>query len=257
MKRALLTFVVLASATGGLPGRADEDPKKSAAAKENGGGAYLGVAVEPLPAALRSQLAGILPKGGGLLVAQVAKDSPAATAGVQMNDILVRYAGHELHSPQELIKLARHDTPGHEVKLDLVRGGKTMACKVALGQRPSSVSLPRRRVFRLSPDEQFREFLDESGLRDDGSAWESFDELKLTRLNGKRWRAEIDYRGKDGKKEHKVFEGTRHEIRKDIHSEKDLPANERRHLLRTLNMHEPVFEFRLPPFDNLDSSEQP
>ena len=45
--------------------------------------------------------------------------------------------------------------------------------------------------------------------------------MKLTRLDAKRWRAEIDYRSKEGKKEHKTYQGTREEIRKDIQADKD------------------------------------
>jgi hypothetical protein len=79
--------------------------------------------------------------------------------------------------------------------------------------------------------------------------WDSFEALKLTRLDAHHWRAEIEYRSREGKKEHRTFEGTREEIRKDIQAEKDLPDNERTHLLRALNLHEPVFEFHFPPFD--------
>jgi hypothetical protein len=77
-------------------------------------------------------------------------------------------------------------------------------------------------------------------------------------LDDKKWRAEIEYRTKDGKKEQKKFEGTREEIRKAIQNDKDLPANERRHLLRAMNVGQP-FEFHFPPLDQkgLESGGQP
>ena len=52
----------------------------------------------------------------------------------------------------------------------------------------------------------------------------------------------------------KSFSGSREEIRKDILAEKDLPMNERRHLLRALNLHEPLFQFYFSPFDAIPDS---
>jgi hypothetical protein len=68
----------------------------------------------------------------------------------------------------------------------------------------------------------------------------------LTRVDGKRWRAEVDYRAKDGKTEHKKFEGTREELRRDIMGDKDLPAAERNQLLHSLNLDRPMFDLGFP-----------
>ncbi len=89
---------------------------------------------------------------------------------------------------------------------------------------------------------------EESEAANDKGFWESFDAMKLTRLDDKRWKAEIEYRNKDQKKEHKSFEGTLAEIRKKVQAEKDLPQNERMHLLHALNPNGSVFEFHSPPF---------
>ena len=71
---------------------------------------------------------------------------------------------------------------------------------------------------------------EESESRSGSPGWETFDALKLTRLDAHRWRAEIEYRSREGKKEKKTFEGTREELRKDLLAEKDLPENERQSL---------------------------
>src|SRR6516225_2640488 len=47
---------------------------------------FLGVESSPVPSVLSEQMG--LPKGFGLVVDYVVPDSPAATAGVQQNDIL-------------------------------------------------------------------------------------------------------------------------------------------------------------------------
>ena len=251
MRKALLAMVFLGLAANLGPAQADEasGPRQP----------YLGLAVEAVPPALSSHLPGILPKGQGILVAQVAKGSPAAKAGLKTQDILLSYGDHKLSSPEQLVKLVRGDKPGQEVALGFVRAGKSRTCKVMLGERESPNPPEKPRVFRFRPDEQLREIFEEFESKKGSPGWESLDGLKLTRLDANRWRAEIDYRSKEGKKEHKTFEGTREEIRKDIQAAKDLPANEQSHLLRALNLHEPVFEFHFPPFDKLglDFWEQP
>jgi membrane-associated protease RseP (regulator of RpoE activity) len=220
---------------------------------------YLGIAIAPVSPALRSQLADTLPKGQGILVAQVGKDSPADKAGLHPNDILLSFGDQKLTSPEQLLKLVRGDRPGQEIKVGFLRGGKSSSAMVTLGERPSVTESENSRTFRLVPDERLRKLFEEFESKDNGTGWESFDAMKLTRMDGKKWHAEIDYRTKDGKKEHKVFEGTREEIRKAIDSEKDLPANERTHLLRALNMHEPGFEFHFPRLGSLErgSGDQP
>lgn len=250
---ATLALLGLAAAVG--PVRAADEPakKQAPAAAEHAGqrSAYLGLAVESLPAVVSSQMPGVIPKGEGLLVVQVAKDSPAAKEGFQTNDILLSYRDTKLSSPEQLVKLVHGDKPGQKVALHFIRGGKTESRDVTLGERESPPEQPKSHVFRLRPEERLREAIEESESISDNGAWESFDAMKLTRVDNTHWRAEIEYRDKDGKKEHKSFEGTREQLRKDIRAEKDLPANERGHLLRAINAHEPIFEFHFPPLDKI------
>ncbi len=254
MRKALFTLAFLALGVNGAAAQGNKLPtKKQAPASTHQAGqkqAYLGVGVEALPAALSSQMS-IIPRGEGVLVEQVAKDSPAAKAGLQPHDILLNYGGKKLHSPEELVKLVRADKSGQAVALSYVRGGKLATCKVTLAERETPPVPEHVRVFRLRPDERLREVFEEFESKNGKTMWESFDAMKLARIDDQHWRAEIDYRSSGGKKEHKAFEGTRDEIRKAIRAEKDLPANERTHLLRALNLDEPVFHFHFPSFDNM------
>ena len=128
-----------------------------------------------------------------------------------------------------------------------MRGGKAASCKVTLGEFPNAETTQIPNVYRFTPDERFQnEFGGQGGNNE--SMWTTFDELKLSRIDDKHWNAEIIFRNKDGKKESKKFTGTREEIRKNIENEKDLPANEKHHLLRAIGHHPPVFEFYLPDF---------
>jgi len=256
MKRLLLTLLLLGFTCSIRPAqgedRATNNPSPATLVTLQGqkraGEGHLGVAVESVPAALRSQLSGVLSKGEGVFVVQVSKDSPAAKAGLKPYDILTGYGDQKLSSPDQLIKLVRHAKAGQEVAIAYVRGGKAENCKAVLDERDAiAFQSEFPPSFRPFSDEQMQQFSKEFLRPDDPSAWDSFDAMKLSRLDGKRWHAEVEFRAKDGKKERKVFEGTREELRKNIMGEKDLPANERRHLLRALNLQMPGFDFRFGP----------
>jgi hypothetical protein len=78
------------------------------------------------------------------------------------------------------------------------------------------------------------------------TSWSTFDSLSLQNLGNDRYKAEVGYETKDGKVEHLTFEGTREELRKEITARKDLPDNEREHLLRSLDMPNEMLEFDFP-----------
>ncbi len=69
---------------------------------------------------------------------------------------ILSYGEQKLHSPDQLIKLVRGDTPGHKVTMGLVRGGKPENCEVTVGARDSSAGRERPRVFRFRPDERLQ-----------------------------------------------------------------------------------------------------
>jgi hypothetical protein len=247
----LLALTISFCASHGVPGQdpqQDPNQKNPQLGKQQAGTplkhAMLGIAVEPLPPQLRNQLPSLRQKEQGVLVGAVTKDSPADKAGLKPNDILMSYDVQKLYSPDQLIKLVRDDSPGKEVTLHYIRDGKEATAKVSLGEFQPGQFQPTYRSYRF-PEAQPLPVAPRPRQGDDATIWESFDAMKLTRLDNNRWRAEIEYRSKDGKKEHKTFEGTRDEIRKSIQAEKDLPANERRHLLRSLNV-ERMFEGQEP-----------
>jgi membrane-associated protease RseP (regulator of RpoE activity) len=220
--------------------------------------AYLGVSVATVPSALRSQMPDTLPADQGILVESVAKDSPASKAGLHAYDILLTFGEQKLSSPEQLVKLVRSNSPGQTIDMSYLRSGRTAKSKVTLGENPhpmgQSLTRPDSQgnpnVFRLFPDERFQRLFEENEVRNGDRHWSTIDSMKLMRLEDNHWNAEIEYRTKDGKKESKKFTGTRQEIRKQIQDEKDLPDNEKHHLLRALNLQPPIFEFQFPPIGN-------
>src|SRR5213595_1461585 len=71
---------------------------------------FLGVETSPVPSVVSEQLG--LAKGFGLVVDYVVPDSPAATAGLQQNDILKMLNDQILTEPDQLSKLVRSYSEG-------------------------------------------------------------------------------------------------------------------------------------------------
>jgi PDZ domain-containing protein len=91
---------------------------------------WLGVAVEPVPEAVTAQLS--LDKGVGLLVTHVMKDAPAAKAGIQENDVLVKLDQHILVHPAQLRTIVENKNDGDTVTLSFYRKGKEQTATATL-----------------------------------------------------------------------------------------------------------------------------
>jgi putative serine protease PepD len=74
---------------------------------------------------------------GGVLVADVRPDSPAARDGLRTGDVITRAGGVDIASPDELAELVAAREPGAELELQLRRGDATETVTVTLGDRPS------------------------------------------------------------------------------------------------------------------------
>ncbi len=95
---------------------------------------YLGIAGQPVQ----------LPEGQApgrqseaLLVVAVTGDSPAATAGILVGDVLLAFDGEPIRSPEDLLDLLAGDRVGRSVSLLLLRGGRQQEIAVTVGERPA------------------------------------------------------------------------------------------------------------------------
>ena len=102
-------------------------------------GAWFGVAISEASEALASQLK--LDPGVGLLVNYVTTNSPAATAGLKENDVLVEFDGQKLVHPAQLRKLVAVRKDGDSVKITYYRGGEKKSAQVKLGTAPARTDL--------------------------------------------------------------------------------------------------------------------
>ena len=78
--------------------------------------------------------------GPGVLVTQVSSGSPAATAGLQVNDVITAVDGTTLDASQSLGGVIAKHHAGESVTLSVRRGSQTLTLHATLEQRPSATS---------------------------------------------------------------------------------------------------------------------
>lgn len=101
-------------------------------------GSYLGVMLEEVDDDNRERLA---VDGSGAVITSVTPGSPAATAGLLENDVVVGFNGEKIESARELSRNVRRTSPGTTVKLDIVRSGRPMQIDATIGER--TIELPK------------------------------------------------------------------------------------------------------------------
>jgi hypothetical protein len=83
---------------------------------------YAGLRLEEAPKAFSHHFP--IPSGFGLLVTEVMDDSPAADAGIQRYDVLLRSSDQRLVNPGQFNALMRARKPGETLSLTVFRAGK-------------------------------------------------------------------------------------------------------------------------------------
>ena len=109
----------------GMPGHHEKRPKVPVT--------YLGVDTSQVPTVVSDQLG--LAKGFGLVVDYVEPNSPAATAGVQQNDILKMLNDQILIEPSQLRKLLQTFPEGTDVTLTVLRKGQEQKLTAKLAKK--------------------------------------------------------------------------------------------------------------------------
>ena len=96
---------------------------------------WLGIVIQDLT----DQLAGSfgVKEGGGVLVAEVMKGSPADTAGLKAGDIVVELGGSPIKEVPDLQRRVAAVKPGQTMKLAVIRERKPMSFTVKIGEMPS------------------------------------------------------------------------------------------------------------------------
>ena len=97
-------------------------------------GGYLGVQTQEVTRENFSKYG--LSSVRGVAVERVMEDSPAARAGLQAGDVIVRFQGEEVTSTRKLTRLVSEVAPDHEARITVVRGGSEREFTVTMGKRP-------------------------------------------------------------------------------------------------------------------------
>ncbi len=122
-------FILALSADAALRQRVDELARGEVSERPR-----LGVALAPPRVARRLRSAVGLPERDGLLVRAVVDGSPAARAGLERGDLLVRAGDRELASMDDLFDAL--DVAGDALVVTVVRGTEERELQVPLGTRP-------------------------------------------------------------------------------------------------------------------------
>jgi serine protease Do len=103
---------------------------------------YLGVGLQPLDENIAAALN--LPKDRGELVRSVVPGEPAAKAGIQQGDVILRVNGQEV-TPDQTVSFLIANTPvGGRVPLEIIRDGRRQSLQVQVGQRPTEEELAKQ-----------------------------------------------------------------------------------------------------------------
>ncbi|HEY2157309.1 MAG TPA: PDZ domain-containing protein, partial [Isosphaeraceae bacterium] len=116
---------------------------------------YLGIIPAPVNPPLARAL-GLPEEQGGALVHEVRADSPAAKAGLQRGDIVVRLDNKDVEDPSNLRTRAFTLPIGSKVPVEFFRGGKKQSVDVTVEAMPEHVTANPRglgfEVVDLPPD---------------------------------------------------------------------------------------------------------
>ena len=85
---------------------------------------------------------GTVKDGEGVkILGMVGDDSPAAIAGLEEGDVIVRLNGEQIVELKGLVEIIRDSSPGEKITIDLSRDGNDETVVVVLGTRPSDMGL--------------------------------------------------------------------------------------------------------------------
>lgn len=103
---------------------------------------YLGVGLQPLDENIAGSLG--LPKDLGEIVRSVQPNEPAAKAGIQQGDVILKVNGRDVNPDQTVSYIVANTPVGSKIPVELIRNGKRQMVTVTVGQRPTEEELAKQ-----------------------------------------------------------------------------------------------------------------
>jgi serine protease Do len=97
------------------------------------GGSYIGVMMQEIDSERAKALK--LHDEGGVEITVVEPDSPADKGGLKVGDVVEKYNGQRVEGMQQFARMVHETPPGHEVKIEISRGGVALIVTVRVAQR--------------------------------------------------------------------------------------------------------------------------
>jgi serine protease Do len=95
---------------------------------------WIGVTIQELTPELAQEFK--LKQSGGALVSDVAKDSPAAKAGIMRGDVILEFNGKEVKDVSSLRNMVAQSKSGTEISMKVLRAGKEFMVKIFITELP-------------------------------------------------------------------------------------------------------------------------
>jgi serine protease Do len=126
------------------------------------GPAYLGVIIEPLTDDVRKETN--VDAKEGVVIIEVAPNSPAEKAGLKHGDVITEVSGKAVKQPDELSDMVRQGGAGKELSLSIVRGNEKKTLKatpqsglMGYGSPGFGQFNPQESGFTMDPSRRIRE----------------------------------------------------------------------------------------------------
>lgn len=105
---------------------------------------WLGVLIQDVTRELAESFG--MSKPAGALVAKVLDDSPAGKAGIAVGDVITEFNGETVHYSSDLPPMVGRTQAGSDVKLKVLRDGKSRTIKVHIGELPAEDELAQTKA---------------------------------------------------------------------------------------------------------------
>jgi membrane-associated protease RseP (regulator of RpoE activity) len=109
---------------------------------------YLGIKVKQVTQDMVAALG--LTRSMGMIVSETHAGSPAATAGLQVGDVILRYDNRTLSHPRALTRAIAKSTIGQAVPLTILRDGRAQVLRATPAELPGTVT-PTASVSNQAP----------------------------------------------------------------------------------------------------------